>query len=67
MCPHSKKHLGEFLKEYDDHIDDKKYYCGNAFAHRRREREVEIDEDDRDRARRRKRFEMTGECMGISV
>ena len=53
-----KKHLGDFLKEYDDHIDDQKYYRGNAFARRRREREVEIDEDDRDRAKEKKEIEM---------
>ena len=53
-----KKHLGDFLKEYDDHIDDQKYYRGNAFARQRREREVEIDEDDRDRAKEKKENEI---------
>ena len=52
-----KKHLADFLKEYDDHIDDQKYYRGSAFARRRREREVEIEEDDRDRAREKKEIE----------
>lgn len=52
-----KKHLADFLEEYDDSKDDQKYYRGSAFARRRREREVEMEEDERDRIREKKEIE----------
>ncbi len=54
---HEKKHLADFLEEYDDSKDDQKYYRGSAFARRRREREVEMEEDERDRMREKKEIE----------
>lgn len=52
-----KKHLAEFLEDYDDDKDDNRYYKGSAFARRRREREIELDSDEKDRQHEREEIE----------
>lgn len=52
-----RKHLLEFLEDYDDYKDDPKYYKGSALQRRRRERETEVEADERDRQREMEEIE----------
>ena len=52
-----KRHLAEFLEDYDDGRDDQRYYRGSAYARRRRERELEREDDRRDALRERDEME----------
>eukprot|EP00731_Ephydatia_muelleri_P028042 Em0019g915a len=52
-----RKHLAEFLEDYDDVKDDQRYYKGNAYARRRREREMEMDDDEKDRLKEKDELE----------
>uniref|UniRef100_A0A1I8J4N1 PWI domain-containing protein n=1 Tax=Macrostomum lignano TaxID=282301 RepID=A0A1I8J4N1_9PLAT len=50
---HEAREMRNFLAEYDDELDDAKFYRGDAFRRRLRERDREREQDERDRARER--------------
>ncbi|PAA72027.1 hypothetical protein BOX15_Mlig016344g1 [Macrostomum lignano] len=50
---HEAREMRNFLAEYDDELDDAKFYRGDAFRGRLRERDREREQDERDRARER--------------